>query len=66
MDRVQQIGADIRAARRQYRLTQEQLAELAGTSTRTIRDIEHGTGATGVGTVAEVADVLGLALEVHG
>jgi y4mF family transcriptional regulator len=66
MDRVQRIGADIRAARRQYRLTQEQLAELAGTSTRTIRDIEHGTGTTGVGTVAEVADVLGLALEVHG
>lgn len=65
MDRVQRIGADIRAARRQYRLTQEQLAELAGTSTRTIRDIEHGTGTTGVGTVAEVADVLGLALEVH-
>jgi y4mF family transcriptional regulator len=66
MDRVQRIGADIRAARRQYRLTQDQLAELAGTSTRTIRDIEHGTGTTGVGTVAEVADVLGLALEVHG
>jgi y4mF family transcriptional regulator len=66
MDRVQRSGADIRAARRQYRLTQDQLAELAGTSTRTIRDIEHGTGTTGVGTVAEVADVLGLALEVHG
>lgn len=66
MDRVQQIGTDIRAARQRYRLTQEQLAELAGTSTRTIRDIEHGTGTTGLGTVAEVADVLGLALEVHG
>ncbi|MGW0178721.1 helix-turn-helix domain-containing protein [Nocardia sp. NPDC003345] len=66
MDRVQRIGADIRAARRRYQLTQEQLAELAGTSTRTVRDIEHGTGKTGIGTVAEVADVLGLALELTG
>ncbi|MCX0274652.1 helix-turn-helix domain-containing protein [Nocardia zapadnayensis] len=66
MNRVQRIGADIRAARRRYRLTQEQLADLAGTSTRTVRDIEHGTGTTGIGTVAEVADVLGLTLELHG
>ncbi|MEU1521597.1 helix-turn-helix domain-containing protein [Nocardia rhamnosiphila] len=66
MNRVQRIGADIRAARRQYRLTQEQLADLAGTSTRTVRDIEHGTGTTGIGTVAEVADVLGLTLELRG
>ncbi|MEV0107907.1 helix-turn-helix domain-containing protein [Nocardia sp. NPDC050799] len=66
MNRVQRIGTDIRAARRRYRLTQEQLADLAGTSTRTVRDIEHGTGTTGIGTVAEVADVLGLTLELHG
>ncbi|MEU4312866.1 helix-turn-helix domain-containing protein [Nocardia sp. NPDC024068] len=66
MDRVQRIGADIRAARRRYQLTQEQLAELAGTSTRTVRDIEHGTGKAGIKTVAEVADVLGLALELNG
>ncbi|MGW6333602.1 helix-turn-helix domain-containing protein [Nocardia rhamnosiphila] len=66
MNRVQRIGADIRAARRRYRLTQEQLADLAGTSTRTVRDIEHGTGTTGIGTVAEVADVLGLTLELRG
>ncbi|MGV9925173.1 helix-turn-helix domain-containing protein [Nocardia rhamnosiphila] len=51
---------------RRYRLTQEQLADLAGTSTRTVRDIEHGPGTTGIGTVAEVADVLGLTLELHG
>lgn len=66
MDQVQRIGADIRAARRRYQLTQEQLADLAGTSTRTVRDIEHGTGTTSIGTVTEVADVLGLALELHG
>ncbi|WP_280507732.1 helix-turn-helix domain-containing protein [Nocardia flavorosea] len=64
MNGAERIGGEIRAARRRYRLTQEQLAELAGTSTRTVRDIEHGTGATSVGTVAEVADVLGLTLGV--
>ncbi|NKY57654.1 helix-turn-helix domain-containing protein [Nocardia flavorosea] len=64
MNEAERIGGEIRAARRRYRLTQEQLAELAGTSTRTVRDIEHGTGATSVGTVAEVADVLGLTLGV--
>lgn len=66
MNGVQRIGAEIRAARRRYQLTQEQLAELAGTSTRTVRDIEHSTGTTGVGTVAEVADVLGLTLGLTG
>ncbi|NUP29236.1 MAG: helix-turn-helix domain-containing protein [Nocardia sp.] len=66
MDQVRRIGTEIRAARRRYRLTQEQLADLAGTSTRTVRDIEHGTGTTGIGTVADVADVLGLALELNG
>lgn len=64
MTGVQRLGADIRAARRRYQLTQEQLADLAGTSTRTVRDIEHGTGTTAIGTVAEVADVLGLMLGV--
>ncbi|GAB2648435.1 helix-turn-helix domain-containing protein [Nocardia goodfellowii] len=58
------IGQAIRAERRRHRLTQEQLAELAGTSTRTVRDIEHGTGTTSIATVATVADVVGLRLGV--
>ncbi|MFD4458602.1 helix-turn-helix domain-containing protein [Nocardia sp. NPDC058480] len=58
------IGAKIRAERRRHQLTQEQLAELSGTSTRTVRDIEHGHGSTSIGTVAAVASALGLALTV--
>ena len=60
------IGARIRAARRNAHLTQEQLAELADTSTRTVRDIEKGTGAASLGIVARVAEVLGLELVASG
>ncbi|MBF6214890.1 helix-turn-helix domain-containing protein [Nocardia puris] len=52
----------MRTTRRAYNLTQEQLAELAGTSTRTIREIEHGSGSTSIGTVAAVLGALGLTL----
>ncbi|MFE7796751.1 helix-turn-helix transcriptional regulator [Nocardia sp. NPDC057440] len=58
------IGRAIRTARRRHRLTQEQLAELAGTSTRTVREIEHGSGSTSIATVAAVADAVGLTLGV--
>ncbi|GAA4385005.1 helix-turn-helix domain-containing protein [Agromyces bauzanensis] len=60
------IGARIREARKSAGLTQEQLAELGGTSTRTVRDIEKGTGTTGLGIVAGVAEVVGLRLTVEG
>lgn len=66
VDASRAIGARIREARRAVGLTQEQLAELSGTSTRTVRDIEKGTGATGLGIVARVADVVGLRLTVDG
>ncbi|MFD4433765.1 helix-turn-helix transcriptional regulator [Nocardia sp. NPDC058497] len=61
---LKEIGAGIRAERRRHQLTQEQLAEIAGTSTRTIRDIEHGRGSTSIGTVAAVASALGITLVV--
>ncbi|MCP2295153.1 Helix-turn-helix domain-containing protein [Nocardia amikacinitolerans] len=64
MPDTKDIGQAIRTARRRHRLTQEQLAELAGTSTRTIREIEHGSGGTGIATVATVANVVGLTLGV--
>ncbi|MBC7301675.1 MAG: helix-turn-helix transcriptional regulator [Nocardia sp.] len=58
------IGAKIRAERRRHQLTQEQLAEISGTSTRTVRDIEHGSGSTSIGTVLAVTSALGLTLTV--
>ncbi len=37
---------------------------MVGASTRTVRDIEHGTGSTSIGTVAAVAGAVGLTLQV--
>ncbi|MEV6063888.1 helix-turn-helix transcriptional regulator [Nocardia asteroides] len=61
---LREIGSRIRAERRVHHLTQEQLADMVGTSTRTVRDIEHGTGSASIGTVAAVAGAVGLTLRV--
>ncbi|MFG2447415.1 helix-turn-helix domain-containing protein [Nocardia fluminea] len=64
MDVLKGIGGKIRAERRRHHLTQEELAEVAATSTRTVRDIEHGRGSPSIGTVTAVAGALGLTLTV--
>ena len=63
-DPAVRIGSAIRLARKEARLTQQQLGELAGFSDRTVRDIELGTGSAGLRVVLEILDVLGLTLEV--
>lgn len=60
------IGATVRETRTHYMLTQQQLAELVGTSDRTIREIEQGTGRTSLSTVVTVLETLGLRLEALG
>ena len=64
MSTAADIGRAIRAARKAHALTQEQLAELAGTSTRTVRDIEKGTGATSLDTVLTVAAAVGVEIGI--
>ena len=64
MNTPEEIGTRIRTARRAAQLTQEQLAELAGTSTRTVRDIEKGTGSASLAVVARIAETLGLNIVV--
>ncbi|MEJ5996695.1 type II toxin-antitoxin system Y4mF family antitoxin [Corynebacterium sp. H130] len=59
------IGNEIRDMRKHYMLTQQQLAEMAGISDRTLRDIEKGTGTPSLGTVLTVLETLGLRAEVH-
>lgn len=51
--------------RKEYMLTQQQLAELSGVSVRTLRDIEKGSGSPSIGTVVNVAATLGLDVEVR-
>lgn len=64
-DVLARIGAEIRAMRKEYMLTQQQLAEFSGGSVRTLRDIEKGSGSPSIGTVVNVAATLGLAVEVR-
>lgn len=45
-------------------LTQETLADLAGVSRYSVQTLEAGTGATKIGSVLEIANVLGLRLVV--
>ncbi|PMC75092.1 MULTISPECIES: helix-turn-helix domain-containing protein [unclassified Brachybacterium] len=59
------LGAALRDARKQAGLTQLQLAELAGLSDRTVREIEKGSGSPGLAAVLTVADVLGMRLELR-
>ncbi|RRD60341.1 helix-turn-helix domain-containing protein [Leucobacter sp. OH1287] len=56
------IGAAIRSARKSYRLTQQELADLAGISDKTLRDIERGAGSPSIGAVIASANALGLRL----
>ena len=62
MEDVQAIGAGIRRARREAGITQSTLADLIGTSARTIHAIETGTGNPSLGTVAAAANAVGLHL----
>lgn len=64
MDPVTELGAELQRARKQNGLTQEQLAELAGISERTLRSIERGAGNRSIEAVLSVANVLGLRIVV--
>lgn len=64
MENVATVAAVIRRARKEAGLTQEELANLAETSQRTIRAIETGTGNPSLRAVTSAANVLGLRLAV--
>lgn len=58
------IGRALRDARKRSGLTQMELAELAGLSDRTVRDIEKGSVSPSIGAVLSALYVVGLRLEV--
>lgn len=59
-----ELGRAVQESRKLNGLTQEQLAELAGISERTLRSIERGTGNPSITAVFAVADVLGVSIGV--
>lgn len=64
MEDVAAIGACIRRARKEAGITQNTLADLIGTSSRTVHAIETGTGNPSLVTVAAAANAVGLHLKV--
>ncbi len=62
MDDVKAIGVNIRHARKAAGITQSSLADLIGTSARTVHAIETGTGNPTLQTVVAAANAVGLRL----
>lgn len=62
LDRRRVIGEQIRAVRRDARLSQEKLAELAGMDRQAINRIEQGHQAALIDNLIRIADALGVPL----
>ena len=60
------LGQRVRTARRRQRLTQAQLAALAGVGIRFVRELEHGKAGCHIGLALTVLQTLGLSLHIQG
>lgn len=59
------LGEEVRAARRRARLSQDELAELAGISRRPIYLLESGKGAVRLDILLRILDALGLEITLR-
>jgi DNA-binding XRE family transcriptional regulator len=64
MPAIARIGAVFAERRITLRLTQQTLADLAGVSRSSIQSLERGSGSIKFGSVIEIADILGLHIDV--
>jgi len=55
-----QLGAAIRAARKQLKVTQKELAMTSGTGLRFVIDLERGKSTCQIGKILQVLQALGL------
>lgn len=60
----QELGAKVRSRRKNLRLRQRDLAELAGVTLRGLTDLENGQANPTINQLAKIADVLGLELQL--
>ncbi len=60
------LGDLIRKERKSQKLTQEELAALAGVGVRFIRELEHGKESCRIGLALQVMQTLGLSIAVYG
>jgi transcriptional regulator with XRE-family HTH domain len=64
MPEITRIGEAFAARRIQLGLTQELLADLAGVSRYSVQALEHATGSMKLGSIIQIAEILGLRFEV--
>ena len=58
------VGTIVRARRKELRVTQLHLAELAGVNVNTIYNLEHGEGNLTLNVLSKILDVLGLEIKL--
>jgi y4mF family transcriptional regulator len=61
----QETGIKLKERRAILGITQKDLADISGVGLRTIKDIETGGGNPSLATLAALADVLGLELDLR-
>jgi y4mF family transcriptional regulator len=59
------IGEVIQSRRKARKIAQEQLADIAGISPRTLRDIEKGTANPELETLVKICNVLGMEIKIE-
>ncbi len=59
------IGDIIRSRRKARKIAQEQLADVAGVSARTLRDIEKGIANPELETLLKICNVLGMEIKIE-
>lgn len=58
-----ELNETMKSRRNYLKLSQLDLAEMAGVSLATVKDIERGKGNPSLSTVSKILDVLGLEIE---
>lgn len=61
----EKIGSIIQSRRKTRKIAQEQLADIAGISPRTLRDIEKGIANPELETLMKVCTVLGMEIKIE-
>ncbi|MDR0844197.1 MAG: helix-turn-helix domain-containing protein [Tannerella sp.] len=61
---VEQLGEVVKARRKELKITQPHLAELAGISTNTLCKLERGQGNPSMEVLGKLADVLGMEIKL--
>lgn len=64
--KIEKLGEMIRQARKEQRLTQEQLAATTGVGIRFIRELEQGKESCHIGKALQVVAMLGIDIEANG